>query len=205
MEKVKYTKKKYIGKKTRERIGIMIEELGLGFELSKVYIMTNLRNFGYIFNPVSFYYCFNEKGDLKALFSEVNNTFHDQKMFYIPIENPKEKIFTSQQSKNFYISPFTDLGNVLHWEFDIPGETMLMNIDSVKEDRVELKTKMSGQRKKISNFTVSFLVLRYPLYTLMVIIRIHWQAFKLWWKKVPFNKKEISDESIVKNIKKSHG
>jgi DUF1365 family protein len=216
MEKVKYTKDKYIGKNTRERIEIMIDELNLGFKLSKVFIMTNLRNFGYIFNPVSFYYCFNEAGQLRAMFSEVNNTFHDQKMFYIntsvildgaekrsgiQFKNTNKQVFRSRQSKNFYISPFTDLKNVLHWEFDIPGETMFMNINSVKEGEIELMTKMSGRKRKITDLSLLFLLFRYPLYTLMVIVRIHWQALKLWRKKVPFNKKDESDIKIVENIK----
>lgn len=199
-EKVKYDSQKYLKKNTRERIGIMIEELGLGFKLSKVYILTNLRNFGYIFNPVSFYYCFNENGKLKAMFSEVNNTFHDQKMFYIPIEDSDQELFTSKQSKNFYISPFTSLENVLHWTFNLPGEKIKIYINSVKDGQAELMTKMEGNRKKITNAGLMFLVLRYPMYTMMVIIRIHWQALKLWWKKVPFNKKDSSDEIIIKNI-----
>ena len=203
MEKVKYTKEKYIGKNTRERIEIMIKELNLGFNLSKVYIMTNLRNFGYIFNPVSFYYCFDEAGKLKAMFSEVNNTFHDQKMFYISIENSEAELFRSKQSKNFYVSPFTGLKNILHWEFDIPKEKMQMNIDSIKEGSIELCTKLAGKRKKINNLSLLFLIFRYPMYTLMVIIRIHWQALKLWWKKVPFNKKSESDTEIINTIKEN--
>jgi DUF1365 family protein len=203
-EKIKYDSQKYIGKNTRERIEIMVEELNLGFKLSKVYIMTNLRNFGYIFNPVSFYYCFDEAGRLKAMFSEVNNTFHDQKMFYIPIDNLDAKIFSSSEKKNYYISPFTGLENVLHWEFDVPDTNMLMKINSIKDGQIELSTRTEGERKELTNLSLIFLVLRYPLYTMMVMYRIHWQALKLFLKKVPFNKKDISDEKIVKVIEEKN-
>lgn len=202
-ENVKYDSRKYSGKNTREKIRIMIGELGLDFKPAKIFIMTNLRNFGYIFNPVSFYYCFDEAGKLRAMFSEVNNTFHDQKMFYIPIEDTEAKIFRSSQSKNFYVSPFTGLENILYWEFDAPGEKMRMNIDSIKDGEIELKTNMSGNRQEINNHNLIFLVFRYPMYTLMIIIRIHWQALKLWWKKVPFNKKATADAKISENIKEN--
>ena len=201
-EKIKYNTAMYKTKKTKERIRIMIDELGLDFELAKVYIMTNLRNFGYIFNPVSFYYCFDKAGKLRALFSEVNNTFHDQKMYYIEIDEPDAEIHSSIQKKNYYISPFTDLANTLHWNFSVPRDNILMKIDSLKNDKLELVTIMTGEKKDLSNAYLFFLQIRYPFYTLMIIFRIHYQALKLWWKKVPFNRKDESDEEITRNLKK---
>lgn len=76
---------RYIGKSTKERIRMLVKDLDLGFEAEKVFILTNLRVFGYVFNPVSFYFCFDADGVPRAMFSEVNNTFLDQKMYCTPI------------------------------------------------------------------------------------------------------------------------
>lgn len=201
-ENVKVSKEKYQDKSTKERIQIMISEIGLGFELGKVMIMTNLRNFGYIFNPVSFYFCFDKAGVLRAMFSEVNNTFRDQKMYYMETDSSKDKVFRSVQKKNYYISPFIDHDNDISWEFELPAEKLFMRIDSLKNNEATLKTVLSGKRKKISNWTLLYLQLRYPLITLGIIIMIHYQALKLYFKKVGFRKKKETDVMIADQIKK---
>ncbi len=202
-EKVKYDAHKYVEKNTKERIKIMIDDLGLGFELGSVFILTNLRNFGHIFNPVSFYYCFDTEGKFRTLFSEVNNTFHDQKMYYVKIDNPNGLFFESKQKKNYYISPFTGTENTLHWKFQLPTESLFMSINSLKDNGVELTTVLRGKRKEISNFAFVYLLFRYPAYTVMIVFRIHYQALKLWLKKVPFSEKAETDEKIVNNINKN--
>lgn len=197
-EKISYDAKKYKGKKTKERIKILIDELGLNFQLGKVFLLTNVRNLGYIFNPVSFYFCYDKKGQFKVLFSEVNNTFRQQKMYYILADKDKEE-FSSRQKKNYYISPFIDYDTYLHWNFKVPGEKLDIKIDSEKEEKV-LRTSLRGFRKKINNMNFFYLILRYPLITLMTIIIIHIQALKLWLKKIPYAHKDETDEKIVKSI-----
>lgn len=199
-EKINYNNSKYFGKNTKDKIKIMVDELKLGFEVDKVFLLTNLRQFGYVFNPVSFYYCFDKRGDLKAMFSEVNNTFHDQKMYYVNIENPNQKIFTDKQRKNYYISPFIDYDNDLCWKFNIPKQKLIMNIDSVKEDIV-LKTTLTGIQENITGVSTFSLIFRYPLMTFMIIFLIHYQALKLWMKKVKFYRKTEVDTKIMRDLK----
>ncbi|MBU2566573.1 DUF1365 domain-containing protein [Patescibacteria group bacterium] len=201
-ENVKYETEKYKNKDTKSRIKILLDDAGFDFELGKVFALTNLRVFGYIFNPVTFYYCFDTKGVFRALVSEVNNTFGDQKMYFIPINDPNQKIFTSKQRKNFYISPYTEFDNDLVWKFSLPNEKIFTMIDSIKKGKVEVKATFTGERHDITDKLLLFLNLRYPLFTLMIIFRIHYQALKLFIKKVRFNYIEETDKKIIKVLNK---
>ncbi len=187
----------YTDKNTKERIRILAKERGFAFEIEKVFILTNLRHFGYIFNPVSLYYCYDKDGTFRVLFSEVNNTFHDQKMYYILIDDENEKIFTSRQRKNYYISPFIDYKNDLEWHFDMPGKSFMMAIDSLEGVHVTLKTLLTGQRTEITNGRLFWMQIRYPLMTMRIIFLIHYQALKLFVKKIPYFKKAETDTKIA--------
>jgi hypothetical protein len=201
-ENVKYQVQHYLNKDTKGRIRSLLKDAGMDFELGKVCVLTNLRVFGYIFNPVSFYYCFDVEGVFRVLVSEVNNTFGDQKMYFVPIDDPQKSIFTSAQRKNFYISPFTEFDNDLSWNFSLPKDKVHIMIDSIKKGRVEVRAVFDGKRREITDGFLFFLNIRYPLFTLMVIFRIHYQALKLFIKKVRFNHIEETDKKIVEVLSK---
>ncbi|NTW22855.1 DUF1365 domain-containing protein [Candidatus Falkowbacteria bacterium] len=199
-ENVSFDPAKYINKNTKERIQIFAQELGFEFEIDKVFVLTNLRNFGYVFNPVTFYYCFDKSGTFRVLFNEVNNTFLDQKMYYILIDDAKQQEFTSKQKKNYYISPFIDYANDLEWHFDIPSKSFRMAIDSLKDEEVTLKTFLTGRRVEVTNSRLLWVQLRYPLMAIRIIILIHYQALKLFIKKVSYFKKAETDAEIAQVI-----
>ena len=177
-----------------------MQELGFDFEIEKVFILTNLRNFGYVFNPVSFYYCYDKNGVFRVLFSEVNNTFLDQKMYYTLIDDENKEMFSSRQRKNYYISPFISHNNDLEWNFNIPKESFKMYINSLREGVATLKTCLDGERVEISNRRLFWIQLRYPLMTLRIIVLIHYQALKLFLKKIQYFKKAETDAKISQII-----
>jgi DUF1365 family protein len=194
-----YTGEKYIGKNTKERVKEALRELGFAFEPGKVLLLTGLRNLGYIFNPVSFYYCYDVEGKLRVLLSEVNNTYRDQKLFHTTVD-PGVKRHNDRQKKNFYVSPFIDINTEITWSFEEPGETLLMEVDSVKDDQAILNTSLTGERRRLSTKSILLLFLRYPMVPLFTIIFIHWQALKLWLKKVRFRSKDPSDDEIIRGL-----
>ncbi len=202
-ENVNYHPDKYLNLDTRARIGVLLKEAGFDFELGKVFALTNLRVFGYVFNPVTFYYCFDKEGSFRVLASEVNNTYGDQKMYFVPIKDPKAKIFTSLQRKNYYISPYTSFDNDLAWRFGLPNEKILMIIESLEGGGTEINATFVGEKREMTDWRILFLNLRYPLFTLMVIFRIYYQAFKLYLKKIQFRDKKETDKEIIQTIKKN--
>jgi len=194
-----YTASLYRNKSTKERVRTAINELNLGFDLGRVYILTNARNLGYIFNPVSFYYCYDKKGTFRALLSEVNNTYRDQKLYHVKV-NAQAKEFSDLQRKNFYISPFIDYDTDLTWKFSEPGKELFMQVNSVRGEDSILKTSLEGKRVELSGSRLLYLFMRYPMMPLMAITLIHWQALKLWLKKVKFRNKGETDKQIVKAL-----
>jgi hypothetical protein len=185
---------------TRDRVAKMLREAGHDFPLGRICVLTNPRIFGYVFNPVSFYYCFDASGEFRVLLSEVNNTFGDQKMYVAEIGEPAGGLYESRRRKNFYISPFIDFDNELRWRFNLPGESVLVDIESSDAEGTELKAVFSGKRRGVSDRLLFGLVFRYPLLTLMIIWRIHHQALRLFLKGVRFRDKKIEDQKIRQEI-----
>lgn len=194
-----YTKDKYAGKNTKERVIEAAKELKLGFTPKKIFVLTNLRTLGYIFNPVSFYYCYDKDGKLRAMLSEVNNTFRDQKLFYTKVD-PRQDVYKDKQKKNFYVSPFIDFDTEITWRFREPKDELFMEVNSVKGDKPILRTLLIGKRKRLSTGSLLYLSIRYPMMPLMGITLIHWQALRLWLKKVRFRRKAETDDQIVDAI-----
>ncbi|MFA5185245.1 MAG: DUF1365 domain-containing protein [Patescibacteria group bacterium] len=201
-ENVKYQIQHYQNKDTKGRIKALLKDAGMDFELGRVCVLMNLRVLGYVFNPVSFYYCFDTKGVFRVLVSEVNNTFGDQKMYFVPIDDPQKEIFTSVQRKNYYISPFTQFDNDLSWNFSLPQDKVHVKIESLKKGKIEVKAVFNGKRHEITDGFLLSLCFRYPLLTLMIIFRIHYQALKLYLKKVRFNSIGETDKKIVEILNK---
>lgn len=198
-EKVDFHTARYKGKGTKERIRTMIEELGLGFDLGKVFILTNVRNLGYLFNPVSFYYCFDEAGKPRVMFSEVNNTFGEQKMYYTMVD-PGKKVHKDKQRKNYYISPFIDYDTDIHWRFTVPGRNLDMEVTSKRKNDSVLKAVLKGKRKQLTGASMLMTFLRYPMVPLVTMILIHYQALKLFMKRVQFHPKKKTDRKIVDTL-----
>jgi DUF1365 family protein len=168
----------------REKLESYLYSHGI-YELpEKVMLLTHLRVFGYVFNPVSFYYCYNENDDLYCVVAEVTNTYGEMKMYLV--NEKKGKWFTASHHKLFYISPFTELDDYLNLKVGQPDEKLKVFIDDYTSEEVKVKTALIGSRKALTNLRLIKYALRFPLITLQIISLIHWQALKLWIKGVKF-------------------
>ncbi len=169
----------------------------------KIFLLTNLRFLGYVFNPVSFYYCFKNQR-LIYILSEVNNTFNEQKPILLNLQHQQSKgnLFIFTEKKNFYVSPFVNYDTDLLFRFNVPQKYLLMQVDSgyQKQNHFEFHVKASLSCKKVSltNLNLLKLTLFIPFITFKVIFGIHWHAFLLWLKKIPFYKKAEIDFKIQK-------
>lgn len=168
----------------------------------KIFLLTNLRFLGYVFNPVSFYYCF-KNNQLIYILSEVNNTFHEQKPILIPISKTYKKnhLFYYKTKKDFYVSPFVKYDTDLLFCFNIPENNLLMKVDSGyfnHKKEYHVKAVMTGKRKILNTKNIVLETIKFPFVTLKIILGIHWHALLLWFKKIPYFKKAEVDK-ILKN------
>ena len=152
-------------------------------------LLTHLRYFGYCFNPVSFYYCFNKSDDsLKMIMAEVTNTPWNERHCYF-IDEKRNNNFIQDLKKEFHVSPFWDMDHDYQWYFNCPSETLNVNMINFKSDKkVFDATLVLDKRIEMNFYNLLVYSLRFPFITFMVFIRIHFQALKLLIKGAKFFK-----------------
>jgi len=158
-------------------------------EIGKIKLLTNLVTAGYIFNPVSFYYVFDNQNKPLCAVVEICNTFHELKPYFIAIHEWNEKYFENKATKYFYVSPFIQHNSAFHFRLQIPSESLTIHIDDLIDDEIILKTRLQGKKAPLSDRTLLFYFLSIPFITFKIIIAIHFQALVLWMKNLKYYKK----------------
>lgn len=166
---------------------LQLNDINLG--KGKIMLLTNLNVFGYNFNPVSFYYCFNENEEPVCAIAEVNNTFGEMKPFLLNKEHFSANKFHWNTKKHFYVSPFIDHDVNFDFNLPIPAEKLNIRIDDYKDEKRIFISTLTGSRKQLNTSSLLAFCVRFPFVTLKIITLIHWNALKLWLKKIPYRKK----------------
>lgn len=166
-------------------------------------LLTHLRYFGYGFNPVSFYYCFNDRDDeLIAVVAEVNNTpWREQHCYVLDVKHADQQgqVLRFRQSKQFHVSPFMDQDMTYEWSLAPPSNHLNIGIRNLQQNDVIFDATLNLHAKPITSRNLAAQLLRFPCMTLSVIVRIYWQALKLWIKGVKIV--DHPDQNKTKNVK----
>ena len=170
----------------------------------EIWLQTFPRVLGYVFNPVSFWICTRADGKVHAVLAEVNNTFGERHC-YLLHKDSGEEIFSGEtliSKKVFHVSPFCEVRGEYHFRFLFPqdscsGKNIVCRIELHEDGQPLINTSISGVSRPLTHANILLALVRYPLMSLGVIFRIHWQALKLWVKGVPFHSKPKPPELEV--------
>ena len=157
----------------------------------EVVLQTFPRLFGYVFNPVSFWFCHDAPGRLRAVIAEVNNTFGEHHAYVVahPDARPITAADEFEVAKAFYVSPFFPVAGSYRFRFVLSEARSTVCIDYEEDGRPMLSTRLSAPLEPLTGRALGRWLLRFPAMTVGVMWRIHVQAFQLWRKRAPFFRK----------------
>jgi DUF1365 family protein len=155
-----------------------------GRDVGRVLTLTQLRVAGYVFNPVTFHWCYGRDGALACVVAELNNTFGERLPELLDGDSLRY-----EQRKRLHVSPFFGLDQTYEYAFSEPGDEVWARIHVREGERAPLTAVLHGRRRELTNSSLARFLLRYPLMPVQVVGLIHWQALKLYLRGVPFHRK----------------
>ncbi|MBN8284278.1 DUF1365 domain-containing protein [Zoogloea sp.] len=166
----------------------LLDRQGLVEADGEVVLQTMPRMFGFLFNPVSFWFCHDRQGGLRAVLAEVSNTFGEHHNYLVA--HPDHRPITAgdelKACKVFHVSPFFPVRGEYRFRFSRQGGVVSTAIDYWEGGHCQLATRLSGREQPLTGRVLLGWLGRLPLMSFGVVARIHWQALRLALRRVPF-------------------
>jgi DUF1365 family protein len=153
--------------------------------LGVVRVLCMPRIAGYVFNPLSVHFCYDQPGTLRAIVYEVHNTFGERHSYAIAVRGEARPIRQACR-KALYVSPFMQMTMDYRFTVTPPDKAVAVRVDALDEEGLLLDARFAGERRPFSDRALAASLFAYPLMTAKVIVGIHWEALKIWLAGVPY-------------------
>ena len=165
------------------------------YENIKIKLLCYPRILGYVFNPLSVFFIYNNKEELISILYEVKNTFGEQHTYIFKVEN--DNLLQHNCEKKFHVSPFIEMNCNYFFRILKPSEKISVIIDQYQSNEKILFASQDGKRADLTSAELMKSYLKHPLMTFKIISAIHFEAFKLWTKGIKFIKKKLKIKNNI--------
>ena len=179
------------GGNLREWAEAVLGRNGRSLEGGRIQLLCFPRVLGFVFNPLSLWFCHHRDGSLRAIIYEVRNTFGEKHHYLVaaPDASPLREGEVYSAEKQFHVSPFIGMDMEYRFTVRAPAERLRVFIDEYEDDQRTLVATLHGQRVPLTDTQLLRAFLAVPFMTLKVVFLIHWQALKLWLRGFRFHRK----------------
>jgi len=179
------------------RLKKFLSHHNLPSDYDEVYLATNFRFFGFVFNPVSFYFGY-KNNELKWLLTEINNTFSEKHIYICEPKQNKNGVYECSAKKVFHVSPFMKIEGDYRFRFKSIKEKLDVSIDIIKEGKPIFISRVWGEILKLSSASHLSILRSFPLTSLKTIPRIYFQAILLWvFRRLPVQQKPNPESTLT--------
>jgi DUF1365 family protein len=170
----------------RDKLDAWLRGRGVDEPVSRVGLLTQLRLFGHVFNPVSFFFCHDAGDRLRHVVAEVNNTFGESTCYLL---DGSGRVVRDEADKTLHVSPFQPMSGRYRFRITPPGDRLAVHVDVLRDGERVFDSTLTGERRELTTGSLLQTVLRHPHSGLRTLALIHYQALRLWLKKAPFHAK----------------
>jgi DUF1365 family protein len=170
---------------------------GIDLDGGPIRLLCMPRILGFVFNPISVYYCHRRDGALAALLYEVHNTFGQRHSYLIAVAGDGRQPLEQRCEKDFYVSPFMDMDIRYRFRVQPPGARVTLAIEGSDAQGPVIVASLAGEREALTDAALLRAFVLFPLMTLKVVAGIHWEAAKLWLKGLRLRPRPPAPEPVT--------
>ena len=172
----------------RENLDAYLADNGVSPDGGRVLMLTNARVLGYVFNPLTVYWCFDRGGDLRCLVAEVHNTHGERHLYTLRPRDAGSDTFVAAMDKAFYVSPFIEVRGGYEVRVRDEPTRLRITINQHQPEGLELHASLDLARRPLTDRNLARLLLRHPFLPQRTTALIHWHALRLWLRGARFHR-----------------